>query len=155
MSLIEKLYKAGFTHRDIKPDNIAVTMVNGRFELRLIDFGLAASLNQHLNKHAGTLHYMAPEVYTASRDPVNAVMSDIFSLAATILALVTGRLPLSYPHERFVRLSEIFNARVHLTGDNDKYSNSMETDPPSIGSSTLQNCVLPLPQPTGLLWKRS
>jgi TPR repeat protein/serine/threonine protein kinase len=79
-------------HRDLKPPNVMITA-----DLRyivIIDFGLAveaASFASFITRragHGGTEAYAAPEVH--SRGRVNE-KCDVFSAAATLVALWTGR----------------------------------------------------------------
>jgi tetratricopeptide (TPR) repeat protein len=80
----------GITHRDIKPANILLT---SRGEPLLADFGLAVQRDeQHTARPAGTPAYMAPEL--ARREPATP-LADVFSLGATLRALLTGTPPRS------------------------------------------------------------
>src|SRR4029077_12421026 len=66
----------GFVHRDLKPDNIWLKSVDGRVQVKLLDFGIAKlvgtdSPGEHLTKTGmviGTPHYMSPEQINGSRD---------------------------------------------------------------------------------------
>jgi class 3 adenylate cyclase len=72
-------------HGDVKPSNIVLAR-NGR--VVLLDFGIARQAGQKSN--AGTRGFIAPEV--AMREPVTHA-SDVYGLAATTCALLTGQPP--------------------------------------------------------------
>jgi hypothetical protein len=82
---------AGILHRDIKPANI---LVNRYGVVGLADFGLAsiiaASGEQSVTRDALTPAYAPPESFQAAEPTVAA---DLYSLAATIYALMAGRPP--------------------------------------------------------------
>ncbi len=79
-------------HRDIKPSNVKLTP-DGR--VVLIDFGIARELTAVTIslQHAVTPGYSPPEQYRGETDP----RSDVYALAATFYALLTGKTPLSAP----------------------------------------------------------
>ena len=98
--------KLGIVHRDIKPDNIMLS-VDGKY--KLTDLGLAkldtstasgndirildgnSPENPFRKTSFGTLEYMSPEQYIDA-DSCD-VRSDIYSLGVTLYQLATGRLP--------------------------------------------------------------
>lgn len=84
-------HAAGILHRDIKPANI---LINGYGVVVLSDFGLAsiiaASGEQSVTRDALTPAYAPPESFQAA-EPTAA--ADIYSLAATLYALLAGRPP--------------------------------------------------------------
>ena len=73
-------------HGDVKPANLILTS-SGR--VVLVDFGLSSTPTDELRR-AGTAGYVAPEVAAGAR-PTAA--SDVYSLAATAVALLTGEPP--------------------------------------------------------------
>ena len=90
---LQALFEARLLHRDLKPANIFITKDG---IAKLGDLGLARSedgddrmtMTGHL---VGTPAFMSPE--QASGDGVIDIRSDIYSLGATLFALVTGRQP--------------------------------------------------------------
>ena len=90
---LETAHRSGTLHRDIKPANV---LVNEYGEPLLSDFGIAhveGGYETATGFFSGTIDYTAPEVMTGN--PAT-VASDIYSLGATIFALIAGR----PPHER-------------------------------------------------------
>jgi len=91
----------GIIHRDIKPANIIlVEKAGGRFQTKVLDFGLAkvergdgAETNFDLTSAGttvGTVAYMSPE--QARGEPLDA-RSDLFSLGIVLYEMATGELP--------------------------------------------------------------
>jgi len=89
-------HSCGVLHRDLKPDNVLVDQA-GR--VRVIDFGLATTADDagHLTQSGawlGTIEYMAPEQFSASRDrQIPAV--DVWSLGVLLYEALTERVPFS------------------------------------------------------------
>ena len=90
-------HAAGVLHRDIKPGNIMVNRYGG---VALTDFGLAAmprpGRELSVTREALTPAYAPPEAFRMA-DPSPA--GDVYSLAATVYALLCGRPP-HYPRGR-------------------------------------------------------
>ncbi len=90
---LQALYDARLVHRDLKPSNIFIT---GDGVAKLGDLGLARSedgadrmtMTGHL---VGTPAFMSPE--QAGGEGTVDIRSDIYSLGATLFALVAGRQP--------------------------------------------------------------
>ena len=82
---LDEIHQRNIIHRDITPGNVVV-LPNNR-EIRLIDFGLATSLNAETRMGFGTEIYMAPERWTLA--PASPAM-DIYGFAATVISVITG-----------------------------------------------------------------
>ena len=96
---------AGVLHRDIKPANI---LVNQYGVVGLSDFGLASIIDargeQTASRDALTPAFSAPESF---RGEAPTVRADIYALAATLYALLTGRPPTFGPDGRVPSLMTI------------------------------------------------
>ncbi|MDL5206369.1 protein kinase [Streptomyces sp. ALI-76-A] len=83
-------------HRDLKPENIL--LLGGRW--CLADFGIAryaeATTAQHTYKGAGSLPYMAPEVWKYQRA---TGATDIYALGVLAYELLEGTRPFTGPAE--------------------------------------------------------
>ncbi|MFB3826249.1 MAG: protein kinase [Bryobacteraceae bacterium] len=80
-------HEKGILHRDLKPANI---MIDGRGQVLIMDFGLAAAAGEIADLHSGTPAYMAPE-QLAGREVT--VRSDIYALGLVLHEMFTGKLP--------------------------------------------------------------
>jgi Protein kinase domain len=91
-------HQAGVLHRDIKPANV---LLNRYGHAGLSDFGLASLLDgaegQSVTREALTPAYAPPEAFRAS-EPTAA--GDVYSLAATLYALLAGAPPHVTPGEQ-------------------------------------------------------
>ncbi len=91
----------GVVHRDIKPSNILVDL-SGENTLHayLSDFGIAVGSDgsdRFLRREIGTRGFMAPE---QARDGKVSRQSDIYSLGATLYAVLAGRPPLTSEEQK-------------------------------------------------------
>jgi len=91
---LEYAHTQGVAHRDIKPANF---MINSEGNLKLADFGIAASLANTLNTltsmtvlGSGTPPYMSPQQLDGKRPHVT---DDIYSVGATFYELLTSKPP--------------------------------------------------------------
>lgn len=90
---VQHAHDKGILHRDIKPSNILVANRNGKPQIKLIDFGIAAALKGQTHKparHPGTPGYMSPEQSAGTKGRVDQ-RSDIYSLGVLLRELVSCR----------------------------------------------------------------
>ncbi len=103
-------------HRDIKPSNILLKNRSGNSvgEVYLVDFGAVQTLATQQGKTVtvvGTYGYMPPEQFGGRAVPA----SDLYSLGATLIALITKQHPADLPQqdlqiefEQFTQLNPSF-----------------------------------------------
>ena len=94
---LDYAHARGVLHRDVKPGNILLDRQTGT--ALLADFGIARELGGRSDLTAtgmtiGTVDFASPE--QLSGQPLTGA-SDVYSLAATLFTLLTGRVP--YPAE--------------------------------------------------------
>jgi serine/threonine-protein kinase len=112
---LSKAHAAGVVHRDLKPDNIFLALVEDSvgestdglpYVVKLVDFGIAKIFEEpHANGKSshpmggptgegtviGTPNFMAPEQLAGGGEP--GPLTDLWSLGACTFTAMTGRLP--------------------------------------------------------------
>jgi serine/threonine protein kinase len=109
-SALAAAHGKGFAHRDLKPDNVFLSTVGGRLDVKLLDFGLAKLLptsqitNERVFRTAtgvqlGTPDYMSPEQLRAEPDVDHR--TDIFALGVVAFEILTGTRPRRLGNDRW------------------------------------------------------
>ncbi|WP_257449409.1 serine/threonine-protein kinase [Archangium lipolyticum] len=94
---VHEAHRAGLIHRDVKPSNIMVESgEDGVLRPYVMDFGLASDWKESetvTGTVLGTPHYMAPEQARGEVARLD-LRADVYSLGATLYALLTGQPPI-------------------------------------------------------------
>lgn len=118
---VEYIHMQGLIHRDLKPDNIYMSVKNG--SIKIGDFGLATRIGKsgkgpqnvkhtdQLSHHVGTKLYMAPEMEQSGIKYNNKV--DIFSLGLILVELL---ITFTTNAERCKVLDQVKRAEGELVG---------------------------------------
>ncbi|WP_436716433.1 WD40 repeat domain-containing serine/threonine-protein kinase [Roseiconus lacunae] len=99
---IEHAHAKNVIHRDLKPRNILVAMMEGRPVLKVIDFGIAKSFGGQLDSQLdqtrtgqvlGTPLYQAPEQLIGNPQAIDA-RCDVYALGVILYKLLTDSKPI-------------------------------------------------------------
>lgn len=101
---LQHAHQKGILHRDIKPSNLLVTIVQDETVPKLIDFGIAKSLEESADttdltgaRTPGTPAYMSPEARAGGVDL--DTRADIYSLGLVLYELLVGVRPFDKRHK--------------------------------------------------------
>lgn len=91
---IQHAHQRGIVHRDVKPTNVIMTMVDGRPQPKLIDFGIAVGVDQQVSEssrdnyeRAGSGPYMSPEQFSGDAGAID-IRTDVYSMGVLLLSLL-------------------------------------------------------------------
>jgi len=96
---VQHAHQKGVIHRDLKPGNILVTLVDGQPMPKIIDFGVATGTgagfaagqgSTSVAQSVGTRGYMSPEQSRGKPGEVD-IRSDVFALGIILLELIAPR----------------------------------------------------------------
>jgi eukaryotic-like serine/threonine-protein kinase len=100
---VQHAHQKGVIHRDLKPSNILITVEDNPGHPKIIDFGVAKTINlsltdkgpiTRLGQMLGTPEYMSPEQADLTNTDIDT-RSDIYSLGVILYELLVGALPFS------------------------------------------------------------
>ncbi|OMJ67274.1 hypothetical protein SteCoe_35612 [Stentor coeruleus] len=123
ISALKILKENKVVHRDLKPANILIT---GDSIIKIADFGLARTIDpESLAKtFAGTLAYMAPEVFDAKiNNERYDYRADIWSVGCILYELITGIKPFNPPDVSRIKTS------INSSLKSENFLNSPEFSP--------------------------
>lgn len=111
LDVLEVAHAQGVIHRDLKPENLFITR-DGRLEV--LDFGLARLAELTIagataaGVGMGTPSFTSPEQARGEWDGLDG-RTDLYSVGATMYALLTGRRPRGHLHD-----AQALQAAMHL-----------------------------------------
>ena len=88
MIALSYLHGKGFTHRDLKLENI---LLEENFDVKIIDFGFSKEMDGVLTSKMGTAAYMAPEMLKKNPEYIGTDI-DLFA-AVVILFMLISKCP--------------------------------------------------------------
>jgi serine/threonine protein kinase/tetratricopeptide (TPR) repeat protein len=98
---VQHAHQKAIIHRDLKPSNILVSTVDGKPQVKIIDFGIAKATGNRLTEKTlftelgaiiGTPEYMSPEQADLTGQDIDT-RTDVYALGVVLYQLLTGELP--------------------------------------------------------------
>ena len=136
---VQHAHRKGIIHRDLKPSNLLVCEQNGVAVPKIIDFGIAKSIEPdaallsattRYGELVGTPEYMSPEQAALGSIDIDT-RSDVYALGLVLYELLVGELPLSRTELRRLAFDELCrhireddvprpSSRLALSGSTDR-----------------------------------
>ncbi len=99
---VQHAHQKGIIHRDLKPSNLMVADYQGQLLVKVIDFGIAKSMDRGADHSGstrvgvamGTPAYMSPEQAAGDLTAIDT-RTDVYSLGVVLYRLITHELPIS------------------------------------------------------------
>lgn len=95
MKTIEYIHSCGYSHGDIKPENM---LLDSEFSLKLIDFAFSRPLESCEGQVNGTPGYLAPEIY--SKKSYDLAKADVFAAGVVLFVIARGMPPFNESHSQ-------------------------------------------------------
>jgi tRNA A-37 threonylcarbamoyl transferase component Bud32 len=101
---LSAMHARGVVHRDLKPDNLLISLDDQRVQPKILDFGIAKLSDPRYGRfeidESGTLvgspEYMSPEQTAASADIDHT--TDIWSICIVLYEAISGETPFAAPN---------------------------------------------------------
>lgn len=115
---VHHAHQKGIIHGDIKPNNILVSMEEGRPHPHVIDFGIARATDLGRDRQPkgatqeiplGSLDYMSPEQANLDSREIS-LETDIYSLGAVFFRILTGSTPLGDKQRKWPTFAQSLQA---------------------------------------------
>jgi len=97
-------------HRDLKPENL---LLDGNFELKICDFGLAKTMSEVLYTECGTKGYMAPELFGNTKG-YDGFAVDVWACGVILFTMLTGFPPYMVPKRSDWWFEKLVSNRLYL-----------------------------------------